>query len=550
MSARFPWQPRLVAASALVLALVPACGSGSHGGSSAPDASTDGSFSTDATGGHEGSSGDGSTGVDAALDAAGADANGTGDAPSDAALDGLDASLDGGAGGHAIGPGFFGMHTNTYGNGFVFGAERLWDSGTGWSQLQTAATTYDFTPLQSRVADATKGGFDLLFTWGRTPPSFAAKSSVTCDYGNDGQCDPPDDVATDGTGTDAHAKAFWTQLMTTMCTGTAPDKTCGPLKYFEMWNEPNADQFWSGTYAQLARMGSDAAAIIKGQCKSCVVLTPGVACGGDGYHANGDSGQCQLWAAAYLQAWKTLSPNLLPDAGAWHPYPAHTNVIPSPFPETNVSTWDTCAQDAGDAPSCTCKAAFVPNPECRYSVVDQIQVLRGVFDQNGLAGKPMIATEGSWNEVKNLPDPDLQAAFLARWYLVQAGAGVEAAYWYAEDATVSNGGWGRLLTSPEAGAPVPNPAGTAYEQLHEWLVGGSIAPCTPAGTVWSCAVVDPSGKPGTILWDTAESCATGTCTTHPQAVAASYQSVTDLAGQTQAIQGHEVAIGAKPVLAR
>jgi hypothetical protein len=463
----------------------------------------------------------------------------------DAAVDGEGGPGPGGQ--HPIAAGFFGMHTNTYGNGFPFGAERLWDSGTAWSQIQTAATTYDFSSVQSRVTDANKYGFDLLYTFGRTPPFLAKKSTVTCDYGNDGQCDPPDDVAADGTGTDAHVKAFWTQFMATMCTGTAPGKTCGPIKYFETWNEPNADQFWSGTYAQLARMSADATTIIKSQCSSCTVLTPGVACGGDGYHANGDAGQCDLWVAAYLQAWQKIGPPLA-DAGAWHPYPAHTNVSPSPFPETNVSSWDACT--AGDNASCTCKAAFVPNKECRYAVVDQIKVLRAAFDAGGLAGKPMLATEGSWNEIPNLPDPDLQAAFLARWYALQAGAGVEAAFWYAEDSPTNNGGWGRLLTTPEAGAAGPNPAGTAYEQLFTWLVGGSVGACAPSGTVWSCPTTDKGGAKGLLLWDTAESCANGTCSTHSQPVASSFTTVSDLAGNTAPIAGGAVSIGAKPVLIR
>lgn len=483
--------------------------------------------------------------------------------PLDAASDAPSSGSDGGAksdagdagkappGTHAVKAGFFGMHTNTYGNGFSFGAERLWDSGTAWSQIQTAATTYDFSSVQSRVAEAQKYGFDLLYTFGRTPPFIAATSTVTCDYGNDGQCNPPDDVASDGTGADAHVKAFWTAFMNAMCTGTAPNKTCGPLKYFEMWNEPNADQFWSGTYAQLARMSADATAVIKSQCASCTVLTPGVACGGDGYHANGDSGVCEVWLAAYLQAWQTLG-GTLADAGAWHPYPAHTNVSPSPFPETNVSSWDICpgADAGGDMASCTCKAAFVPNPECQHSVVDQITVLRGVFDAHGLAGKPMIATEGSWNEEDDLPDPDQQAAWLARWYLVQAGAGIEASYWYAEDAPENNGGWGRLLTSPEAGAAAPNIAGVAYQQLYGWLVGGSIGACSASGTLWSCPAVDAKGDAGEILWDTAQTCSGGHCSTRTVPVAASFTRVSDLAGATSSVSGATVSVGAKPVFVR
>jgi len=422
---------------------------------------------------------------------------------------------------HAIDAGFFGMHLNKYGTPLRFGSERVWDAGVSWYALQTGPTTYDFTQLKYRTGQAQKYGFDVLYTFGHTPPSITKNGKNSAD--------PPSDVAADGTGTDAYVKAFWTQFMATMCTGPSGSKTCDPIKYFEMWNEPNTDLFFTGTYAQLARMSADAATIIKQECPTCVVLSSDVSCGGDGYRTNGDAGQCDQYMAHYLDAWQKLGH--MPDAGAWHAYPSHTNVTPSPMPETNVSTWDTCPQNQ-DSASCTCKAAFVPNPECRHSIVDQISLMRGVFDAHGLAGKPMYATEGGFNKTSNLPDVQEEIAYLARWYLLQAGAGVARVYYYAQD------DWAPLV-NPDL---TLNAVGVAYNALYDWLVGGSIGPCTSTGTTWSCPVTTSNHEPALAMWDASAS------STKPTPVDPSFTTWRDLAGASHAITGHEAPVGGQPIL--
>ena len=57
---------------------------------------------------------------------------------------------------------------------------------------------------------------------------------------------------------------------------------------------------------------------------------------------------------------------------------------------------------------------------CYGSVISRATQMRAVFDQNGLAGKPMYQTEGSWGN-NSVTDPDTQVAWLARFYLLQAG---------------------------------------------------------------------------------------------------------------------------------
>ena len=49
--------------------------------------------------------------------------------------------------------------------------------------------------------------------------------------------------------------------------------------------------------------------------------------------------------------------------------------------------------------------------------------------QAAVSGKPLWNTESGWGRNENLPDFDIQAAFIARSHLVQAGV-VDRYYWY------------------------------------------------------------------------------------------------------------------------
>ena len=449
---------------------------------------------------------------------------------------------------HAIASTFFGLHLNNNSGNLPHGTQRIWDAGSAWAVLQTGPTTFDFGNLVDRNKAAAAVNADLLYTFGRTPTFFAdiwknsSGATPSCSYGS-GECDPPDDLGDPTTlsvATDVHVKKFWDAFFDPqngVCTGTKGSMSCGAVKYFELWNEPNGDGFWGGTAAQLAKVSADSAAAIRSYCgkDDCVIVSSNVSCGGDGWHLNGETGQCDAWMDLYLAAWQKLGN--LPDAVAWHPYSAHTNVAPVTFPETNVSTWDTCS--GGDSASCTCKTSFVPNKECRYSITDQIGIMRKVFDDHGLAGAPMFATEGAWGSPDVLPDADEQAAYLARWYTTLAGGGVARAYWYHKDLD-----FGRLV-EPDGTVTT---AGLAYGHVYNWLVGSSIGACTASGTVWSCPVTEPGNKPALILWDTSESCASGTCTTHSETVASSYARVRELDGTSSTLTSHQVRIGAKPVI--
>jgi hypothetical protein len=85
-------------------------------------------------------------------------------------------------------------------------------------------------------------------------------------------------------------------------------------------------------------------------------------------------------------------------------------------------------------------------------------------------------------------------------------------------------------------------AGTAWDTVAGWLLCHTISPCSANGTVYTCNVDD-----GQIVWDTAQSCSGGVCTTSNYTFPSSYAFETDLTGKKTALSGKTVPIGYKPI---
>src|SRR5512136_2035304 len=112
--------------------------------------------------------------------------------------------------------------------------------------------------------------------------------------------------------------------------------------------------------------------------------------------------------------------------------------------------------------------------------------MRAVFDQNGLAGKPMYQTEGSWGN-NTVTDPNTQVAWITRYTLLQAGLrsslNLQLAAWFTWAPPAF--GWGTI----EDASGNPTSAGAAYREVYHWLVGGTMAPCSGgADGTWTCAL--------------------------------------------------------------
>lgn len=141
-----------------------------------------------------------------------------------------------------------------------FGALRLWDNGTAWSQIELAKGEFKWDNLEGALANAeSKGLTDILMVLGTTPEWAVKKSAV-----KKGQADYPQPGA-------ASAPANlqdWDDWVTAVVT-----RFKGRISGYEIWNEANLKNFYNGTPEELAEMTARAHTIIKAIDPEAVVVS-------------------------------------------------------------------------------------------------------------------------------------------------------------------------------------------------------------------------------------------------------------------------------------
>lgn len=384
-----------------------------------------------------------------------------------------------------------------------FGAVRLWATETTWNDINTSSGVYDFTTLDNTIAVSQQNGQNgFVFTFGAVPTwASSDPGDTSCTAANNGSCDPPIGLNSDGSGDDS----LWQNFVTAI---TAHNKSNGlPIHYWEIWNEPNILVEWKGTPNQMARMAMDAYTIIKAADPTALVTTP----------TPGDDGSGQdikSWELPYLNAMATLAPgNPLAPFADVITYHGYTDACNSQVPESSENS------DLGDLSVAISNSGF----------------------STSLTSLPVWNTEGSWNKDAGLPNPNMQAAYVGRMYLLQWSMGVSRFYWFQYGNTQN----GTLLNS-DNGLDL---AGTAYGQVFGWMVGATLTiPCTANGTVWTCNLTSSGGVQEQAVWDTSQSCSNGTCTTSSYNPSSTYTEYYDLAGDPPTPISGSVQIGAEPIL--
>jgi len=193
-----------------------------------------------------------------------------------------------------------------------------------------------------------------------------------------------------------------------------------------------------------------------------------------------DPNNAATWITGYLQAGGAQ----YADGGTYHGYIGRKGVMPFPMPEQDSTS------------GCTAQNL------CYGSIVTYANKIRQAFDANGLLGKPMFQTEGGWGDA-NVTDSDTQIAWIARFYLLQAGLSVtdslQLASWYAWGQTASNT-WGVIETID--GSKQATAAGNAYAQVYNWLEGATISqPCASLpNSTWTCTLTRPGNYAALAAW--------------------------------------------------
>jgi hypothetical protein len=316
-----------------------------------------------------------------------------------------------------------------------FGGIRLWDTHTSWQEIETSSGSYNWTMLDTWLSEAAANGKDVLYTFGRTPQWASARPEESCAYGNNGCAAPPLDVDSG----DTTWKAFVTALVQhSLASPTAH------IKYYELWNEPSRVPSWSGSFAQMVTMATDAYHIIHTLDPNALVVSPS------------PTGLApQNWLGPYLSAGGSHSLDIV----AFHAYVG-------------------------------------PDPSKVLAITD---ALRSTMSANGIGDKPLWVTEGSWGQNTTMNNSQ-QVAYLTQEYLYLWSKGVARYYWYSWD----SGAWGTLWDSTNG----VHPAGIAYRSLYSWLQGSlsTSSPCLQSSDeTWFCTLTLSSGYPAEIVWNATQS---------------------------------------------
>lgn len=373
----------------------------------------------------------------------------------------------------AYAPQFVGMH--------MLSPTRHWPTvpvgavrpaGTTWGTLEPTRGAFDWHSLDTWVQQAAAHHVPLDYVLLNTPEWASSRPTEHCSRGPIGCAAPPHDKD-------------WEDFLTALVT-----RYKGQIASYELWNEPNAIGFFSGSAADMAHMASLAYPIIKRIDPAATVVGPSPS-------SSGWPTPYDVWMDQFLQAGGGQNVDVL----AWHAYAGRIHDPANP-------------------------------PE---DVAAQVRRLRAVIDRHGLGQLPLWDTEGGWGKDTQLPDLDAQAAFLARWYLIQFSLGVGRAYWYQWD----NPDYGTLWTEGSGSTP----AAAALAQVEQWLTGvTSASPCvSSSGSLWTCALYK-KGVRYLAVWST-----NGT-----QDIPASIQSkgFADLNGIEHPAASQTIKAGASPILVK
>jgi len=447
-----------------------------------------------------------------------------------------------------------------------FAAARLWDTGTSWVNVEPTNGSFNWNHFDGWLSALRANGIThVLFTLGGTArwaSSDPDNQKAVCDYASDnpptnyGSCAPPSDLNPDATGADQYWRN-WVAAVSQHLQNAG--STYGiTVDGYEPWNEftrqagntPAGNPVsWEGTNEQMVRMVQDARCIIIGNL-------------GGSQTTEASGGQT---CDEVLQS-VSLSAPVDPSAIFFAP---NTGVA-----ETGkyITAWDSYMSTPGAADAADGFAFHLYRKPILPLESNLLPALLGMeSDSYTVAGtkqgKPIWATEGSWQRNSDLPDPDDQAAYVARDYLVLFSYNIQRFYWYALDETCQtagcditgdNGGVGTLLIPPgEGNCTNPNgciqEAGVAYGQVFNWMVGAKQStPCnnTQGTTIWTCVFTrsSPAGYQAEAIWDISQTCSNGTCTTTPVQVSSTYTQYRDLAGNVTPITNNTVPVGEKPIL--
>ena len=321
-----------------------------------------------------------------------------------------------------------------------FGALRLWDNGTAWSQIEVKKGEFKWDNLDGAIANANgKGLTDILMVLGTTP-EWAASKKTEPFY----PFDPKDPTRPTGANSAPKDLKDWDEWVTAVVT-----RYKGQITSYEVWNEASLKMFFNGKPAVLAEMTKRAYDIIKANDPNALVVA--------------------------------ASPSMRTDASFQKFYPVYlAELAKLDWP---VDVFSVHAYPAGDQ-----------TPAERAAL---LATFKETLAAAGAPEKPIWDTELNFGLAGpgDIAKTDITGAAAAGWvvraYLDSMRNGIERSYWYI---------W---TQKPYPLLGVQAYPGSDGEQgffaLDNWVVGSEFGGCTDeAGTVTCTFARD--GQQSIVAW--------------------------------------------------
>lgn len=136
---------------------------------------------------------------------------------------------------------FYGVHIHRADNGtkwpeIRFGSWRLWDTYVTWPDLEPSPGVWDFAKLDKYVELAAKAQIDVVLPLGMTPQWASLRPNEYSAYGP-GKASEPFDMNE------------WREYVLKVAR-----RFKGRIKFFELWNEINLKQFYTGSFETMVKL--------------------------------------------------------------------------------------------------------------------------------------------------------------------------------------------------------------------------------------------------------------------------------------------------------
>lgn len=332
---------------------------------------------------------------------------------------------------------YFGLHihradTTTPWPGVRFGSWRLWDAYANWPHLEPRRGQWNFSRLDKYLAMAALTGVNVLLPLGLSPAWASARPDEPSAY-KPGNAAEPLNIAD------------WRNYVRTVA-----ERYKGRIHYYELWNEPNLRNFYTGSVEAMVQLAREAYTILKQVDNQNQLAAP----------ATTEGGRQLEWLDRYL------------------------------------------ALGGGEFMDVLSHHFYVPRvaPEQMLPVMDDI---RRIMAKYGMANKPVWNTETGWWQVRQHATsstfttwkklaPDEAAAYVSRALILGWASGMKRLYWYSWESA--------NMGLVDAGNYALNSAGIAFAKTQGWLEGAVMTECTASQGRWMCTLKRGAEGLARIVW--------------------------------------------------